>query len=77
MKLLMSRYSYLHNVLDYLAFEFGFKGNLTYHFLNYLGIKATVYPSRLKISPQEMKKLVNLALECYHDPVYFTKVLGL
>lgn len=77
MKLLMSRYGHLHSVLDELAFELGFKGNLTYHFLDHLNIKATVYPSRLKISTQEMKKLVQLATACYNDLFFFVKVLGL
>jgi len=78
MKVLFSHYVYLINELSSLAFELGFKGNLSLHLCKFLKLKGRpIYPTRTVITTPEMKKLVHLAQECFADLFYFVKVLGI
>lgn len=78
MKVLFSHYMFLLNELSSLAFELGFKGNLSLHLCKFLKLKGRpIYPARTVITTPEMKKLVHLAQECYTDLFYFVKVLGI
>ncbi len=78
MKLLFSRYNFLLNVLSDLAFELGFKGNVSLQMCLYLNLRGRpIHPTRNVISTKEMKKLVTLADSCYNDIFHFVGVLGL
>lgn len=78
MKILFSHYQFIINELSQLAFEFGFKCNLSMYFCDYLKLKGKPYrPARECISRREMIQLYALAYECYNDVGYFVKVLGI
>lgn len=78
MKLLFSHYNYFINELSTIAFELGFKGNLSLHLCLFLKLKGRpIHPTRTVISTPEMKRLLKLAQQCYNDIFFFVKVLGI
>lgn len=78
MKVLFSHYQYLINELSQLAFELGWKGNLSLHLCLHLNLKGRpIYPNRTVISTPEMKRLLQVARDCFNDVFYFVKVLGI
>ena len=78
MKLLFSHYGFLLNELSFLAFELGFKGNVSLQLCLYLNIKGRpIHPTRSLITTKEMRSVLTLARQCYDDLFYFVKVLGI
>jgi hypothetical protein len=74
MKILVSRFNYMFNILEYLAFEFGFKGNLKHHLCSQVHLTNTRLERRTTPT-QKMRRLVDLTQRCFDDIFFFVKVL--